>query len=103
MAGQMINQQWRIVGPTSEQWSDIKEVFTQLYIVENRKLKDVRDILSKKHGFNARSVLNHGNGAPSSHIPSVKKCLKDAYLTGKSGRITRPKTRKSSRRRSKLV
>jgi hypothetical protein len=58
MSDQVINQQWRIIGPSSTQWSDIKDIFTQLYIVENRKLKDVREILSKRHGFNARYVLS---------------------------------------------
>jgi hypothetical protein len=47
-------QQWRFSGPSTSEWADIKDAFTQLYLVENRKLKDVREILYKKHGFMAR-------------------------------------------------
>jgi hypothetical protein len=100
MSDQIINQQWRVIGPTSEQWGEIKEVFTQLYILENRKLKDVRDILSKKHGFNARSVLPIANSSGAySLIPPARRCSKDAFSIGKSARTTRPKTRKLSPRR----
>lgn len=48
---------WRAAGPTQQQWIDIKGVFTQLYIGENRRLKDVRAILAKKHGFNASEKM----------------------------------------------
>lgn len=50
-------QPWRIVGPTQQQWIDVKDIFTQLYIGENRKLREVREILSKKHGFNASEKM----------------------------------------------
>jgi hypothetical protein len=48
------DQQWRITGPSTDEWANIKDAFTHLYLVENRKLKDVREILFRKHGFNAR-------------------------------------------------
>ncbi|KIW24631.1 uncharacterized protein PV07_10335 [Cladophialophora immunda] len=51
------SQSWRIVGPTPQQWIDIKDVFTELYIAENRKLKDVRAILQRKYGFNASEKM----------------------------------------------
>ena len=51
------SQSWRIVGPTQQQWIDIKNLFTQLYIGQNRKLKEVRAILSKNHGFNASEKM----------------------------------------------
>ncbi|KAK5214130.1 hypothetical protein LTR41_000322 [Exophiala xenobiotica] len=44
-------------GPSSSQWASIKDVFTRLYIVENRKLKDVKEILSKEHGFRASEKM----------------------------------------------
>jgi len=37
---------WRVAGPTQQQWMAMKDVFTQLYVGENRRLKDVRAILS---------------------------------------------------------
>ncbi|KIX05691.1 uncharacterized protein Z518_03663 [Rhinocladiella mackenziei CBS 650.93] len=54
---QQADKPWRIVGPTPEQWTNIKDIFTQLYLVENRKLKDVRQILSQMHGFNASEKM----------------------------------------------
>ncbi|EXJ89082.1 hypothetical protein A1O3_02146 [Capronia epimyces CBS 606.96] len=51
------SQSWRLVGPTPQQWTEIKDVFSQLYLVENRKLRDVREILSKKHGFHASEKM----------------------------------------------
>ncbi|KIX96356.1 uncharacterized protein Z520_08134 [Fonsecaea multimorphosa CBS 102226] len=51
------SQSRRVVGPTPQQWIDIKDVFSQLYIAENRKLKDVRTILRKKYGFNASEKM----------------------------------------------
>ena len=48
---------WRIAGPTQQQWLAIKDVFSQLYVGENRRLKDVRTILSKRHNFNASEKM----------------------------------------------
>lgn len=47
----------KTIAPTPDQWAEIRDVFTQLYLVENRKLKDVQTILSKKHGFNASEKM----------------------------------------------
>jgi hypothetical protein len=44
-------------GPTPAEWAEIKDAFTHLYLEENRKLKDVREILSRKHGFNASEKM----------------------------------------------
>ncbi|KIW96099.1 uncharacterized protein Z519_03166 [Cladophialophora bantiana CBS 173.52] len=52
-----VSQSWKIAGPSPQQWADIKDIFIQLYIGENRKLKDVRTILCKKHGFNASEKM----------------------------------------------
>ncbi|EXJ72701.1 uncharacterized protein A1O5_03848 [Cladophialophora psammophila CBS 110553] len=52
-----VSQPWKGVGPRPQQWANIKDIFTQLYISENRKLKDVRTILCKKHGFNASEKM----------------------------------------------
>jgi hypothetical protein len=48
---------WKALGPTSRQWLDIKPIFTQLYLTENRKLKEVQNILSRRHGFNASEKM----------------------------------------------
>jgi hypothetical protein len=48
---------WRIAAPTQQEWLSIKDVFTQLYIGENLRLKDVRAILSKRHGFDASEKM----------------------------------------------
>ncbi|OAL32213.1 hypothetical protein AYO20_07981 [Fonsecaea nubica] len=50
-------QSWRAAGPSPQQWTDIKNVFTDLYIAQNRKLKDVRTILRKQYGFNASEKM----------------------------------------------
>jgi hypothetical protein len=57
LTGEQSSISWRIAGPTQQQWLDIKDLFTQLYIAENRRLKDVRAILSRKHGFNASEKM----------------------------------------------
>jgi hypothetical protein len=44
-------------GPSADQWAGIQDIFTRLYIVENRKLKDVKEILSKEHGFRASEKM----------------------------------------------
>ncbi|KIV98068.1 hypothetical protein PV10_01758 [Exophiala mesophila] len=49
--------QSRNIGPTPDQWAEVKDIFTHLYISENRKLKDVRHILSSRHGFNASEKM----------------------------------------------
>jgi hypothetical protein len=48
---------WRVVGPSQQEWLDIKGVFTQLYINENRRLKEVRAILSRTHNFHASEKM----------------------------------------------
>ncbi len=48
---------WRLAGPTQQQWLAIKDVFSQLYVSENRRLKDVRAILAKRHNFNASEKM----------------------------------------------
>lgn len=47
----------RHLGPNQEDWWRIKDVFTRLYIAENRKLRDVKEILSKHHGINASEKM----------------------------------------------
>lgn len=54
--GKSTGQSWRYLGPTPEQWADIKDTFTQLYIVENRKLREVQEILSRD-GFHASEKM----------------------------------------------
>ncbi|KAK4948123.1 hypothetical protein LTR10_013177 [Elasticomyces elasticus] len=51
------NNHRKVNAPSPDQWNGIKDIFTQLYLVENRKLKDVKTILSKKHGFNASEKM----------------------------------------------
>src|ERR1700753_1570818 len=48
---------WRAAGPTQQQGTQVKDVFTHLYVGENRRLKDVRAILSKKYGFDASEKM----------------------------------------------
>ena len=57
LTGEQSSLSWRVAGPTQQQWLDIKDVFTHLYISENRRLKDVRAILSRRHGFNASEKM----------------------------------------------
>ncbi|KAI1611346.1 hypothetical protein EDD37DRAFT_440476 [Exophiala viscosa] len=47
----------KVNAPNPDQWRGIKDIFTQLYLTENRKLKDVKSILSRKHGFNASEKM----------------------------------------------
>ncbi|EXJ64037.1 hypothetical protein A1O7_00372 [Cladophialophora yegresii CBS 114405] len=55
--GQQSALSWRTAAPTQQEWLSIKDVFTQLYIGENRRLKDVRAILSRRHGFDASEKM----------------------------------------------
>ena len=57
LTGEQCSLSWRVAGPTQQQWLAIKDVFTKLYISENRRLKDVRSILSRRHGFNASEKM----------------------------------------------
>lgn len=43
--------------PSPEPWSLYKETIIDLYIVQNRSLKDVTRIMAKQHGFSARYNL----------------------------------------------
>jgi hypothetical protein len=38
----------------NDTWENHRDIIVQLFIHENRKLKDVMDIMSKNHGFKAR-------------------------------------------------
>jgi len=40
-------------GPSLEEWTDIRPLFTWLYLQEGRTLKDVRALLASEHGFKA--------------------------------------------------
>ncbi|KIW73591.1 hypothetical protein PV04_01695 [Phialophora macrospora] len=55
--GRQSSLSWKITAPTQQEWLSIKDVFTQLYIGENRRLKDVRAILSNRHGFDASEKM----------------------------------------------
>src|ERR1700710_1686610 len=57
LTGEHSSLSWRIAGPNQQQWHAIKDVFTQLYVAENRRLKDVRAIVSKRHNFNASEKM----------------------------------------------
>jgi Clr5 domain len=37
--------------PTAQDWDNIKPVFTKLYSVENRALKEVKNVLERDYGF----------------------------------------------------
>jgi hypothetical protein len=41
---------------TAQEWEDIRLIFTKLYQVEDRTLKDVIDILAERHDFRATCV-----------------------------------------------
>ncbi|KAJ9631212.1 hypothetical protein H2204_008297 [Knufia peltigerae] len=51
------DQPTRNLGPSPDEWLRIKDVFAELYIAENRKLREVKDILSKNHGFDASEKM----------------------------------------------
>lgn len=51
------NPSRRNVGPSPEQWAHIRGIFKQLYIGEGRKLRVVREILARDHGFEASEKM----------------------------------------------
>lgn len=40
--------------PSKEDWRKIRPIFTTLYVVDNKPLKEVRDMLQEKYNFIAR-------------------------------------------------
>ena len=44
--------------PPPEPWSLYRETIIDLYIVQDRSLKDVAKIMAKQHGFSARYSLH---------------------------------------------
>jgi Clr5 domain len=40
--------------PSPQDWDNIRPIFTKLYSTEDRKLKDVKSILERNHGFVAK-------------------------------------------------
>jgi hypothetical protein len=58
-----ITQVTRRRGPPDEEWDRVKPLIKRYYIVEKRKLKDVRLLLLDEHEFDAASVsdlASHG-------------------------------------------
>lgn len=39
--------------PTTLDWENIRPIFTQLYSIENKELRIVKQILADEHGFHA--------------------------------------------------
>jgi hypothetical protein len=46
-------------GPNQAEWERIKPILQRLYVVENRPLRDVVNILDQHHGFRATYVSHH--------------------------------------------
>lgn len=79
--------------PTAEDWEAYRHIFTQLYIVENRTLREVEAIMKEQYQFQARLVLFiktcpvyfFFSGKVTDHL-SVKKCLRTGSKSGDSAR-----------------
>jgi hypothetical protein len=50
-----MSQAWSVYEHTSLEWEGIRDVFTKLYVEEDRQLADIRNILGRQ-GFHATFV-----------------------------------------------
>ncbi len=54
-------------GPTAEEWDSVKDVIRQLYVSEQRSLKEVKQELETRYNFRAtydKSTSKHSSSQP---------------------------------------
>lgn len=44
--------------PTQQDWDNYRDIFTRLYQVEDRSLKEVKELLQQHYGFRATLVMS---------------------------------------------